>query len=440
MVCRAREEWRDPSTKAAARLASEVGSLLINLQADPLGSLAYLEQQLPNFPRASSDWYRLAGLLETVRMYNGLRPDLELIVSAAEHGLRSGEVDAPGRIINVYKAILVERGARAGLEYAMGQVETIERLGFVTQAFDLRAEAAQSAIYAGEFPTAVAMADLVLEQPSSFRARHQATIRRADALAYLGEFDLARASVAEAAPASHGDRIDRAEALISSLEIAYWGGSPGQAIELADSLGALTADIEANLALPLLTGAWADLDLGRPVRKVPIVEFPALAGLPLEVEGIHLIATGAFQDASARFDAAASGWSGFIEPRALICRWAAGDALRRAGSISAGVDRLRDAEALAMTMRFRPLLARIHRSLRLAGIHVSSAERGQAAVGLELTPRESELVRLVEQGLNNIEIARRLGLGRPTVARMLASAMGKVGVERRAQLAARQLV
>lgn len=93
-----------------------------------------------------------------------------------------------------------------------------------------------------------------------------------------------------------------------------------------------------------------------------------------------------------------------------------------------------------MTMRFRPLLARIHRSLRLAGIHVSSAGRGQAAVGLELTQRESELVRLVDQGLSNIEIARRLGLGRPTVARMMASAMGKLGVDRRAQLAARELV
>lgn len=440
MVSRAREEQRDPSSKAAARLASEVGGLLINLHADPSASLAYLERQLPNFPAASPDWYRVAALLETVRLYNGLRPDLDLMVRAAEDGLRTGEIDAPGRIINVYKAILVERGARAGLEYAISQIGSVERLGFVTQALDLRAEATQSAIYAGEFPTALAMADLVLELPASFRARHQAAIRRADALACLGEFELARASVAEAAPSSHGDRLDRAEALMSSLEIAYWGGLTGQAAELADSLGGMTADIEANLALPLLTGAWADLDLGRLIRRVPLVDFPALAGLPHEVAGIHCLATGASEDAAARFDTAAERWSGFIEPRALVCRWAAGEALRRAGATGACVERLRSAEVLATAMRFAPLLARIRRSLRLAGVRVAASSRPSAPAGLELTPRELELARLVEQGLSNIEIARRLGLGRPTVARMMASAMGKLGVDRRAQLAARELV
>lgn len=42
----------------------------------------------------------------------------------------------------------------------------------------------------------------------------------------------------------------------------------------------------------------------------------------------------------------------------------------------------------------------------------------------------------MEHGLTNVEIARRLGLGRPTVARILASAMMKLGVSSRAQLAA----
>jgi DNA-binding CsgD family transcriptional regulator len=45
-------------------------------------------------------------------------------------------------------------------------------------------------------------------------------------------------------------------------------------------------------------------------------------------------------------------------------------------------------------------------------------------------------VRLVQQGLSNPEVARRLGLGRPTVARLVTSAMDKLGVDRRAQLAA----
>ena len=42
----------------------------------------------------------------------------------------------------------------------------------------------------------------------------------------------------------------------------------------------------------------------------------------------------------------------------------------------------------------------------------------------------------MERGLNNTEIARQLGLGRPTVARMLSNAMLKLGAETRAQAVA----
>jgi DNA-binding CsgD family transcriptional regulator len=38
-------------------------------------------------------------------------------------------------------------------------------------------------------------------------------------------------------------------------------------------------------------------------------------------------------------------------------------------------------------------------------------------------------------GLSNIEIARRIGVGRPTVAQRLGSAMAKLGVDSRAQVA-----
>ena len=123
-----------------------------------------------------------------------------------------------------------------------------------------------------------------------------------------------------------------------------------------------------------------------------------------------------------------------------MCRWAAGEALRRAGEDVQAIERLQEALGQAESIGFEPLAARIRRSLRLAGVRVSSSGRRRPAGDLALTPRESELVRLVGQGLNNLEIARRLGLGRPTVARMLASAMGKLGVDRRTQLAAHELV
>jgi non-specific serine/threonine protein kinase len=54
-----------------------------------------------------------------------------------------------------------------------------------------------------------------------------------------------------------------------------------------------------------------------------------------------------------------------------------------------------------------------------------------------LTTRERDLAALVGLGLTNPEIARRMGLGRPTVARLLSNAMSKLGVDSRTQLAAR---
>jgi len=89
--------------------------------------------------------------------------------------------------------------------------------------------------------------------------------------------------------------------------------------------------------------------------------------------------------------------------------------------------------ALKVVLTFS-LLAR--RSLRLAGVRVPAGRRSSATTALGLTSREQELLVLVGRGLTNIEIARRLGLGRPTVARIVASAMDKVGADRRAQLAA----
>jgi DNA-binding CsgD family transcriptional regulator len=48
-----------------------------------------------------------------------------------------------------------------------------------------------------------------------------------------------------------------------------------------------------------------------------------------------------------------------------------------------------------------------------------------------LTAREREVLRLVERGRTNSEIAWRLGIRRPTVARHLSNAMDKLGAESR---------
>ena len=77
---------------------------------------------------------------------------------------------------------------------------------------------------------------------------------------------------------------------MTELEMAYWSGAAERAIELADELTVLGTTSPANLALPLLTGAWADLELGHEIRAVPTIGFRTIEGLPLEVEGIRHLA------------------------------------------------------------------------------------------------------------------------------------------------------
>jgi DNA-binding CsgD family transcriptional regulator len=59
------------------------------------------------------------------------------------------------------------------------------------------------------------------------------------------------------------------------------------------------------------------------------------------------------------------------------------------------------------------------------------AAMGDVRAPRRLTTREREVLRLVERGRTNLEIARRMGISRPTVARHLSNAMDKLGAESR---------
>jgi DNA-binding CsgD family transcriptional regulator len=163
---------------------------------------------------------------------------------------------------------------------------------------------------------------------------------------------------------------------------------------------------------------------------------PSVEGGRSELAGLLALTERDNGEAATAFDTAAERWTGFNEPRVLLSRWAAGEARRRDGADAAAAAELRDVLEAAETMGFEPIAARTRRSLRLLGVRVVGRATAGPAHGPRLTARERELVALVERGLTNVEIARRLGLGRPTVARILSSAMTKLGVGSRAQLVA----
>jgi len=161
-----------------------------------------------------------------------------------------------------------------------------------------------------------------------------------------------------------------------------------------------------------------------------------LVGAQLERGAIEALATGEPERGAATFLEASTAYAGFHRRGELRSLWAAGEAFRRSGDEPAAKAALEGVEPDLEAHRFVPILGRVHRSLRLLGVRraVRAAAIDRTA---RLTAREREIAELVGRGLTNPEIARRLGLGRPTVARLLSNAMLKEGVDSRAQLVAR---
>jgi len=288
----------------------------------------------------------------------------------------------------------------------------------------------------------------LLEQPGPHRSRQTALIYRGRALGLLGRFEDAAATFRELRTIVTDDYFGAGEGLEAEAQLALLNGMPRRAIELADAALAVPAPVPGIHVVPRILRAWACLELGRDTGPVESAPQRSLAGAEPELTGIrHLARTqgdarrrdGASADAAMAaalaFREAAALWQGFDAPRELFSRWAYGEALRRAGQIEEATELLQMTLDAALARGFEPLAARLRRSLRLAGVRRATARQRSSLQPLALTTRELELVDLVELGLTNIEIARRLGLGRPTVARLLASAMSKLGVERRAQLA-----
>jgi len=257
---------------------------------------------------------------------------------------------------------------------------------------------------------------------------------RGQALALLGRFEDAERTFDEAEPNAIPDFDGRGCVLWGRADQAYWSGVPERAVAHVDEAVLLPALGESEYLLPVMTAAWANLDLGRPPSREPDSQtYRVMAGAAPEYLGIVALGERRDEDALASFDKAAALWAGYHRPREAICAWAAGEAARRAGEPSA-VGRLEEAHRMAVEMGFEPLANRVRRSLRLAGQRVAAvpARRG----GGLLTAREREVVALVGRGLTNNEISRRMGLGRPTVGRMLSNAMLKLGAASRTQAVA----
>jgi DNA-binding CsgD family transcriptional regulator len=378
--------------------------------------------------------YRLRGQLAALRLRAGEAEQLPALEASVGAALAAGDGGtAAGRAMDLYAATLALRGGAAAAAVALDWADRLAALGYGGRANELRAEATRATTLAGDLANAVARADALLDEPLRPPVRQRLAANRGLALALLGHIDEADRALALVAGSATAPVDGRAFVLASWAEACLWGGQPERALKMTTASLGLPARADTELALTSLTRAWAEVELGRDPTPVATDDHGRLvAGAAPELRGLLARARGQHGLAAGEFDEAARRWSGFHLPRELVCRWAAGDALQRAGDQGAAIERLRAVEARAVAIGFEALAARTRRSIRIAGERTGRSGAADRSRGL-LTRREREVLGLVERGLTNAEIARRISLGRPTVARLLSNAMLKLGAESRAQ-------
>jgi DNA-binding CsgD family transcriptional regulator len=429
---RAAELPLDPSGEAAHVLAVEEAILAVN-RGDAAAGMARLDAARVADPaplpehRAS-----LESLRQILTFFLGGQPDIAVMQAAFEEAVERRLPSAPGRAVNLQSVLLGMSGPAAALASSTSCAARLEAVGM--DSVDLHAEQIQTLAFTGQAAAAVVAADELLEQPFAFTRRSWALILRAEAMCLLGRLADAGDSLRRAEPALTDDWSDRGEFDTVSGHVAYWAGQPREALARAQAALDRPTHYEGNYLLSGLIRAWAEVELGRSPSPLPAgaTSWARRAG---ELEWAALDARAAGNPAMRAFEEAAAAWDGHIVFRSILCRWAAGDASRTEDPETA-VDRLRHALADVEARGFASLAARIRRSLRLAGVRVAAPSARDAGVGL-LTGREREVLDLVAQGMSNGEIARRLGLGRPTVTRILSNAMAKLGADSRAQAVTR---
>jgi DNA-binding CsgD family transcriptional regulator len=286
--------------------------------------------------------------------------------------------------------------------------------------------------HGGDYAQVIGAADELLDALREPRARDVVVETLCLALVDVGRIDEAVRRIEAARFAD--DYRGTIQSQWVRIEAALWGGRPEVALEQAEHCLTIAEKDDPNLQFFFISRAYAREDLGQdPGPAVPAHERPMLQAVRPETAGVALMHA-ADPGASTLFLEAAAIWAPFHRRGELRCLWAAGEAARRAGDLAGAVALLEDAEDRLQVHGMLPLLSRVHRSLRAAGVR-RSAPRTRTAGDL-LTGRQRELLRLVGDGLTNAQIAQRLSISRHTVVSQLSSAVTKLGATSRTHAAA----
>ena len=287
------------------------------------------------------------------------------------------------------------------------------------------------------------------EQALATRGSARAPLMGRWPLAYvaLGRGELAEARRHLAVATAYAERSGAPElilpALWGSAEVSLLAGEYAVAIELSDTALALaTGSGERGWFAPFaVTGTRALLAASRPaeaaawVRRVDghlgSVEWVGSPAID-HARGLLALAEGSTGVARSSLEKAVAGW--VARGRAWEELWARLDlaeCLSRSGRFVEAGALATDVRESARRLGSHPLVDRSDVVLRLA--------RGRGAVQEPwhpLTTRELEVARLIAAGMTNGEIATELGIAPRTASAHVEHILAKLGVARRAEIAA----
>jgi DNA-binding CsgD family transcriptional regulator len=372
-------------------------------------------------------------------------PMLEEAVRQARSGRREAEAARAYRMIGSSASVLVEyelahRWLREGIEYA-------ERTEQWNHRHYMAAHLGHVAWATGEWETAERLAENAL---ADGRGGITTTITALHVRGYValgrGDWPRARSALDEAR------RLGKEMRELQRFSPALWGlaemellrGDADAALALTEQGHAASAAVrDAAYLFPfLVTGTRARLLLGDPAaakRWVDVVSGALLersipGTLPAieHARGLLALAAGTTSKARGHLEQARRGWS--ERGRWWEGQWSGVDLARclfRANRAAEAAAIIEEVEVTAGRLSARPLLdAARQLAVRLRARHpIDSA-------WAPLTARELEVARLIAQGMTNREIASELGIAAKTVSAHVEHILARLGVLRRAEIAA----
>jgi DNA-binding CsgD family transcriptional regulator/tetratricopeptide (TPR) repeat protein len=425
----------DPDSEIAVRLRIEHGRIPIFLDADldrgveeTRAAFELARTTGVEVPRAE---YLYGTALAVADRPGGTRHLESAIEAARAAGDVSTEFRAANNLASFHESGGDQQAARA---LCLQFIQRASELGLGDWKHSFQAALAGMDFHAGNYDTVLLNCEELLDQVREKRARDTVLEALCLSLVDVGRIDEALRRLALPENRFSDDYRGTIQHDWIRTEAALWGGRPAESLKHAERAATFSEE-DPNLFFFECSRAWAHFDLGQDPGPAPR-EHPRamLSAVRPEVEGIGLMYRGDDAAAAEAFGTAAQRWAPFHRRGELRCLWAQGEATRRAGDRAAAIEMLSEVETRLTRLGMLPLLNRVHRSLRTAGVR-RSAPRTRSAGDL-LTGRQRELLRLVGDGLTNAEIAQRLGISRHTVVSQLASSVAKLGATSRTHAAA----